>query len=316
MNNAITTTLNASGRMPLATATVKKTLQTTSTVSLSFDSLPLDSSLVVFSFLDHASVLDAANVSRSFAATCDRPVPSTESSSSVNSALATSLVAGSSCVWQERWRERFGELWSRPELQAAATRHHVHWNPSGGGEAAGGGGGEASATMGYTEYQETETPVPPGDTTTTATSTDTAATVVTSSTVTNTTANTTNTATWKQLFFDFEYSWLDWCLAGANQEQGEDVVAGEVADGDENSSYFHGEQGATESEGSAVSAPAPRCFPGVSRCLLGLHGAVYDVTNFLKEHPGSKETLLDNAGGDATGENQNSTSICRHIHTR
>jgi cytochrome-b5 reductase len=103
------------------------------------------------------------------------------------------------------------------------------------------------------------------------------------------------------------------------------VVAGEVADGDENSSggeppsssaRLTTTSGATESESSAVSAPAPRCFPGVSRCLLGLHGAVYDVTNFLKEHPGSKETLLDNAGGDATGENQNSTSICRHIHTR
>lgn len=36
------------------------------------------------------------------------------------------------------------------------------------------------------------------------------------------------------------------------------------------------------------------------RCLVGIHGSVYDLTAFLPQHPGSKETILINAGGDAT----------------
>ena len=36
------------------------------------------------------------------------------------------------------------------------------------------------------------------------------------------------------------------------------------------------------------------------RCLVGLYGSVYDLTDFLEAHPGSKETVLINAGGDAT----------------
>jgi len=36
-------------------------------------------------------------------------------------------------------------------------------------------------------------------------------------------------------------------------------------------------------------------------CLVGLHGAVYDITAFLPHHPGSIETLLIHAGTDATG---------------
>jgi len=36
-------------------------------------------------------------------------------------------------------------------------------------------------------------------------------------------------------------------------------------------------------------------------CLVGLHGHVFDITDFLEEHPGSPETLLVNGGGrDAT----------------
>ena len=35
-------------------------------------------------------------------------------------------------------------------------------------------------------------------------------------------------------------------------------------------------------------------------CLVGLEGGVYDLTDFLEVHPGSKETILVNAGGDAT----------------
>jgi len=37
-----------------------------------------------------------------------------------------------------------------------------------------------------------------------------------------------------------------------------------------------------------------------ARCLVALHGTIYDLTQFKQEHPGSVETLLDNAGGDAT----------------
>jgi predicted heme/steroid binding protein len=36
------------------------------------------------------------------------------------------------------------------------------------------------------------------------------------------------------------------------------------------------------------------------RCLIALDGVVYDVTKFVDVHPGSKETLLDHAGGDVT----------------
>jgi cytochrome b involved in lipid metabolism len=31
-----------------------------------------------------------------------------------------------------------------------------------------------------------------------------------------------------------------------------------------------------------------------------IHGDVYDVTNFLKEHPGGSDILIEVAGGDAT----------------
>jgi hypothetical protein len=35
-------------------------------------------------------------------------------------------------------------------------------------------------------------------------------------------------------------------------------------------------------------------------CLVGIHGNVYDLTNFLETHPGSPDTLLVNSGRDAT----------------
>jgi len=35
-------------------------------------------------------------------------------------------------------------------------------------------------------------------------------------------------------------------------------------------------------------------------CLVGLHGNIYNITDFLEEHPGSPETLLVHAGQDAT----------------
>ena len=36
------------------------------------------------------------------------------------------------------------------------------------------------------------------------------------------------------------------------------------------------------------------------KCLIGLHGHVFDISNFVEEHPGSTETLLLQAGRDAT----------------
>ena len=35
-------------------------------------------------------------------------------------------------------------------------------------------------------------------------------------------------------------------------------------------------------------------------CLIGLHGHVFDISNFVEDHPGSTETLLLQAGRDAT----------------
>jgi predicted heme/steroid binding protein len=35
-------------------------------------------------------------------------------------------------------------------------------------------------------------------------------------------------------------------------------------------------------------------------CYVGIDGAVYDLTKFLEQHPGSKETILIHAGSDAT----------------
>ena len=36
------------------------------------------------------------------------------------------------------------------------------------------------------------------------------------------------------------------------------------------------------------------------KCLIGLHGHVFDISNFVEDHPGSTETLLLQAGRDAT----------------
>lgn len=34
--------------------------------------------------------------------------------------------------------------------------------------------------------------------------------------------------------------------------------------------------------------------------MVGLYGRLYDITDFMHQHPGSPETLMDNAGADAT----------------
>lgn len=36
------------------------------------------------------------------------------------------------------------------------------------------------------------------------------------------------------------------------------------------------------------------------RCLIGLHGDIYDISNFILNHPGSPDTLLVHAGRDAS----------------
>jgi hypothetical protein len=36
------------------------------------------------------------------------------------------------------------------------------------------------------------------------------------------------------------------------------------------------------------------------RCLVGLHGNIYDLTRFLNDHPGSPDTVMVHAGRDAT----------------
>ncbi|KAG0236871.1 hypothetical protein BGW42_002369 [Actinomortierella wolfii] len=36
------------------------------------------------------------------------------------------------------------------------------------------------------------------------------------------------------------------------------------------------------------------------KLYLAIHGKVYDCTNFIDEHPGGEEVLLDEAGRDAT----------------
>lgn len=37
-----------------------------------------------------------------------------------------------------------------------------------------------------------------------------------------------------------------------------------------------------------------------SSCWVIIHGDAYDVTEFLNEHPGGKNAILKQAGGDAT----------------
>ncbi len=60
---------------------------------------------------------------------------------------------------------------------------------------------------------------------------------------------------WKEFFFEFEMSWLEWLAAGQNLE---------------------------------------------TSCLVGVHGRLFDITEFMHRHPGSPETLMDNAGADAS----------------
>jgi len=55
------------------------------------------------------------------------------------------------------------------------------------------------------------------------------------------------------------------------------------------------------------------------RCLVGLHGDIYDMTRFVEEHPGSPETVLVFAGGDcsnmfeAVGHSNLARGIASHL---
>ncbi|KAL7540043.1 hypothetical protein ACHAXR_009812 [Thalassiosira sp. AJA248-18] len=51
------------------------------------------------------------------------------------------------------------------------------------------------------------------------------------------------------------------------------------------------------------------------KCLIGLHGHVFDISNFVEDHPGSTETLLLQAGQDATVffESMGHSSVARKL---
>ena len=62
------------------------------------------------------------------------------------------------------------------------------------------------------------------------------------------------------------------------------------------------------------------------KCLIGLHGHVFDISNFVEDHPGSTETLLLQAGRDATvffesmghslGARKLALSMCAVVNTQ
>ena len=67
----------------------------------------------------------------------------------------------------------------------------------------------------------------------------------------------------KEFYFSFAESWLNYTIAGCN-------------------------------------SPRSSSTTDDKKCLIGLHGHVFDITNFVEDHPGSTETLLLQAGRDAT----------------
>lgn len=56
-------------------------------------------------------------------------------------------------------------------------------------------------------------------------------------------------------------------------------------------------------------------------CMVGLHGRLYDITEFMHSHPGSPETLMDNSGADATdlfediGHSLDARSLMKTLHS-
>lgn len=54
---------------------------------------------------------------------------------------------------------------------------------------------------------------------------------------------------------------------------------------------------------------------------MGLYGRLYDITEFMHHHPGSPETLMDNAGADAThffedvGHSASARKLMKSLHS-
>jgi hypothetical protein len=176
------------------------------------------------------------------------------------------------CAWRDKWRARFGDMWMSPVLRSAAARHHAHWDPM------------APSLVATAAATSPAFPLGAALTGKEGAGAGVAA----------------PASTWRQLFFDFEESWLDWALAGQNwcdpAEHG--AEGAEACRGLEVGSAAL-EMGSAALEGSP---PGQGSSPRVrrQRCLLGLQGAVYDVGRFVDVHPGSPETLLHHAGGDTT----------------
>jgi cytochrome-b5 reductase len=258
-----------------AKARAQAAAQALPSLVLLLEVLPPDAVGAVFDFLDHCDVLCAAAASRALARTCDKP-----------------LDDPCGCVWRDRWRARFGVLWATPELRSAAARHHVHWDPLTG----------ATPTHDHDNRGPTAhpllAPAPP--------------------------AGTSRGHTWRALFFEFDECWQDWALAGHNRRP---TIAAEttavlaslptaaslpvVAPGTAASVAAAATPVASAAAATvtAASAALAAAAPGTAalslprlqqRCLVALHGGVYDLSGFLEAHPGSPETLLDNTGCDAT----------------
>ena len=229
--------------------------------------LPPDVLGATFAFLDYDDLLRLTPACRAMARTCDKP-----------------LGDPIDCVWRDRWRARFGALWSTPELQSAAARHHVHWDPMTGAtfvndkqDEGGISRANDSSIISHSERQMTEV-------------------------INESGAHPRHT--WRSLFFEFDECWQEWVLAGHNRR----LLTTEATDTAASSPSTHTtanretRSGVDTSSTAATPVPvAPSVHRAQQRCLVGLHGGIYDLSHFLNEHPGSPETLLDNAGSDATG---------------
>ena len=228
--------------------------------------LPPDVVGATFAFLDYSDVLRLAPACRAMARTCDKP-----------------LDDPIDCVWRDRWRARFGALWLTPEVQSAAARHHVHWDPLTGDafhcDNNNAGGVSKTSNNSNRDAADTVTDVSnrscvkPGH-------------------------------TWRSLFFEFDECWQDWVLAGHNRRLtiSAATAATALASTPPPSTSTGTESGTEAFSVAATPMPqAPSVDRAQQRCLVALHGGIYDLSQFLDQHPGSPETLLDNAGSDTTG---------------
>jgi L-lactate dehydrogenase (cytochrome) len=51
---------------------------------------------------------------------------------------------------------------------------------------------------------------------------------------------------------------------------------------------------------SLITFPELQSHCNATSCWMALHGRVYDLTNFLSQHPGGSAILLKHSGSDAT----------------